>query len=163
MTSQIQLQEELYRLGNEAKIMTKTSLKNSEEDRFNESLITLPNSQPDTSIQKGKPKQQVVVLIGVSLDEIWVKGESLITLSKGQQDTSMQKGKSKQHMIVLNGAPLDEKWAKSEQICLVTNHTVTILPNHIHVTLLKHRLHIWYRCTTKYIAKDGKEKLFLLF
>ena len=57
--------------------MTKTNTTNSDEDKFNESLITLPNRQSDTSIQKSKPKQQVVALIGVSLDEKWANSEQI--------------------------------------------------------------------------------------
>ena len=53
--------------------MTKTYLGNSEEDGFNESLTTLSNSPEATSMQKGKPKQQVIALIGALLDEKWEK------------------------------------------------------------------------------------------
>ena len=78
-------------------------------------MITLPNGQPDTSIQKGKPKQKVVALIRMSIDEKWAKSESLITLPKGQQNRFMQKGKLKQ-VVALNGVSLDETLTKSEQI-----------------------------------------------
>ena len=45
MTSQIPLQEEPYRLGNESENLMKTNSTNPEEDQFNESLITLLNGQ----------------------------------------------------------------------------------------------------------------------
>ena len=47
---QIPLQEEPYGLGDETETMTKTYLTNSEEDRFNESLITFLTSQQDLKI-----------------------------------------------------------------------------------------------------------------
>ena len=46
-TSQIYLHKDPYQLQNKNEIMTRTNMRNPEEDHFNESLLTLLNRQQD--------------------------------------------------------------------------------------------------------------------